>query len=145
MADFLFAETEMAAGKVDRLMQIFAARSAPNRQPPPFDDHKDLKRHIDAIDLGSVSWERLSVTYGGEKPLRTTPWMEKEYEVWFRDPRKLIHNMLSNTEFHGEFNYKPYQEFRNGKREWSDFMSGNWSWKVSVRPLIHPYLSIMSI
>lgn len=108
MAEFLFTDTEMAAGKVDRFMQIFAAHSAPDGRPPPFDGHEDLKRHIDAIDLNCVSWEQLSVNFSGKKPLQTPPWMKKEYEVWYRDPCEVVHNILANEDFHGKFDYRPY-------------------------------------
>jgi hypothetical protein len=46
------------------------------------------------------------------------------------DPQQLLHNMLANREFHGDFNYIPFREFDTKKRRhWRDFMSGNWAWK----------------
>ena len=37
--------------------------------------------------------------------------MEAEHEVWFRDPRLLVHNILANAEFNGEIDISPFQEY----------------------------------
>jgi hypothetical protein len=44
----------------------------------------------------------------------------------------VVHEMLSNPDFKKEFDYAPYREYRGGKQRWSDFMSGNWSWRQAV-------------
>ncbi|KAG2127159.1 uncharacterized protein EDB93DRAFT_1257267 [Suillus bovinus] len=42
-----------------------------------------------------------------------------------------MHNMLSNPDFEGEFDYAPLQEYdtSNGAHCFKDFMSGDWCWK----------------
>ncbi|KAH7903265.1 hypothetical protein BJ138DRAFT_1020917, partial [Hygrophoropsis aurantiaca] len=57
-------------------------------------------------------------------------WMHGEYEVWYRNPRELLRNQLSNPDFKGEFDYAPRRVFGDDdNRIWSDFMTGNWAWK----------------
>jgi hypothetical protein len=54
--------------------------------------------------------------------------------VWFRDPREIIQDMISNPDFKDEVDYSAKRVFgAAGKREWKDFMSGNWAWEQSVR------------
>jgi hypothetical protein len=60
--------------------------------------------------------------------------MTAEYDAWFQDPRVLIHNIISNPDFDGEFDYAPFQEHDTaGNHRFQNFMSGNWSWKQAVR------------
>jgi hypothetical protein len=57
----------------------------------------------------------------------------KEYEVWFRDPRTVVHNMLANPDFNDEFDYAPFRQFdEDGRREFKDYMSAGHSWKLAV-------------
>jgi hypothetical protein len=114
-------------------MDIWAAHCAPFNQPGPFDNDKEMKQRIDEIHLEEMPWKAYSVKYTGEAPLLKTPtWMKKAYEVWYRDPRQIVHNILANEDFDGEFDYTPFREMKDGKREWSDFMSGNWAWNQAV-------------
>ncbi|KAH7905400.1 hypothetical protein BJ138DRAFT_1138291 [Hygrophoropsis aurantiaca] len=56
--------------------------------------------------------------------------MHAEYGVWFRNPRELLRNQLSNPDLDGEFDYTPQRVYtEDNKWLWSDFMTGNWSWK----------------
>ncbi|KAG2114059.1 hypothetical protein BD769DRAFT_1673487 [Suillus cothurnatus] len=98
---------------------------------PPFTDHKDLHKVIDATQLGKVPWQCLSVQYAGECPEHDTLWMGKDYEVWYRDPRVVAHNMLANTTYKGEIDYVPFQEYDSLDEtcRWKDFMSGDWAWQ----------------
>jgi Plavaka transposase len=115
-------------------MDIWAAHSAPFNQSAPFDNDKELKQRIDEINLEKMPWSSYNVRYTGEVPLlRPSAWMKKTYEVWYRDPRQVVHNILANEDFNGEFDYTPFREMRDGKREWSDFMSGNWAWNQAVK------------
>ena len=124
----------MSAGDIDALLNIWAATLAPHNDHPLFSNHKDLYSTIDATPLGDVPWESFSLKYNGALPKRDIPpWMSSEYDVWFRDPRELIHNLISNPDFHGEFDYSPLREFDGDEnRRYQDFMSGNWAWKQAV-------------
>ena len=60
-------------------------------------------------------------------------WMTAEYELWYRDPRKVIHGIFSNPSLADGIDYVPYREFEDGTQRYGDFMSGNWAWEQCVR------------
>ena len=103
-------------------------------------NHSDLYDTIDATPLGDVPWDSFSMSYNGPLPESNVPsWMTAEFDIWFRDPRTVVRNMLSNPDFNGEFDEAPRYEFNmNGKREYQDFMLADWAWKQAVRRLPCP-------
>ncbi|KAG2126611.1 hypothetical protein DEU56DRAFT_872879 [Suillus clintonianus] len=107
-----------------------AATLAKHRDTPPFTDHKDLHNVIDATQLGDVPWQCFSVQYTGEHPEVVPPWMDDEFEVWYRDPREMAHNILANPTYKDEIDYVPFREYNalDDMRRWKDFMSGDWAW-----------------
>jgi len=62
--------------------------------------------------------------------------MTTEYQLWYRDPREVIRNLLANPDLADGLDYVPYHEFENGKRRYCDFMSGDWVWEQCVRTLL---------
>ncbi|KAG2082117.1 hypothetical protein BD769DRAFT_1633461 [Suillus cothurnatus] len=110
---------------------------------PPFADHKDLYNVIDATQLGDVPWQSFSVQYTGECPEVVPPWMNDEFEVWYRDPRAMAYNILANPTFKDEINYTPFHEYNASDNtcQWKDFMSGDWAWQqadtISKDPETH--------
>ncbi|KAJ3568913.1 hypothetical protein NP233_g5391 [Leucocoprinus birnbaumii] len=128
LADFLFSQEEMSAKKIDRLMDIL---STLYEQLPPFADHRELYSIIDSIKQGGVPWDSFTVQYNGPRPSDgepVPPWMEKGYEVWYRDPLKVMEEMISNPEFNNQIDYAPKWVLWKGKRQFGDVMSGNWAW-----------------
>ncbi|KAG1792118.1 uncharacterized protein BJ212DRAFT_1451172 [Suillus subaureus] len=103
---------------------------------PPFADHKDLHNVIDATQLGDVPWQCFSAQYTGERPEVVPPWMDEEFEVWYRDPCAMAHNILANPTYKDEIDYVPFCEYdaSDETRQWKDFMSGDWAWQQAVRP-----------
>ncbi|KAI0283466.1 hypothetical protein BC826DRAFT_1093834 [Russula brevipes] len=99
----------MSGNQIDELMEIWAAhqqaRYNDDETTPPFANARDLYNVIDATELSDVPWQASVVKYDGEKPANAPNWMSTPYEVWFRDP--LMHSK---------------------KRQFTDFMSGNWAW-----------------
>jgi Plavaka transposase len=96
----------MLARDIDCLMEIWAASNRNKNYSNPFVNHHMLYKSIDNISLGHVPWESFSTVYTGPKPLGIIlKWMEQKYEVHFHDLHKIIHNMLSNPDFNGEFDY----------------------------------------
>ena len=64
--------------------------------------------------------------------------MKAEYDVWFQNPRVLVHNILSNPDFESGFDYAPFQERTvNGVHRFCDFMSANWPWNQAVSSRYH--------
>jgi Plavaka transposase len=115
-------------------MELIAALLEDHEADPPIQDHDNLLSRIDEIKLGEVPWESFTARYDNEMPSEgpAPEWMTSDYEVFFRDPKQVIHNMLANPDFDGEFDYSPYQEFEDEKRRWTNFMSGNWAWKQAI-------------
>ncbi|KAL0060247.1 hypothetical protein AAF712_012957 [Marasmius tenuissimus] len=93
----------------------------PPTQPPTAKDWRPCN--------GAVPWEAFSVQYDGPRePGREAPWMEKEYMVYYRDPRQVLHRQLGDPDFVGEIETTPYESTgEDGKRQYQNFMSGNWA------------------
>lgn len=139
LSQLLFTEAEMSRRNVDNLFDLWAADVLRHGAKPPFADHRDLCEVIDSVKEGDVPWRSFKVNYNGERPTGKVPsWMNKSHEVWYRDPQLVLEKLLENPEFKDSFDYTPYQEFVDGKRRWSDFMSANWAWKQCVRIFIFP-------
>lgn len=134
LSDLLFRRAEMSNRNVDDLLDLWAADLG---KKAPFSDHKDLNNAIDSIKNGSSPWYTFNVEYDGVKPQDNVPkWMTEKFEVWHRDPREVISNLVGNTDFDGHFDYSPFREYQKNTRRWSDFMSGNWCWEQAVCNLI---------
>lgn len=140
-ADLLFTRDQMPAGKIDDLLKIWAATLAPHNDAPPFKDHNDLYSTIDATPLpgGDTEWKTFNLCYRGDEGAPDAPgadvpnWKNTKWDVWYRDPRQLIHNMLLNPNFRNEFDYAPHQEHDlDGNHRFHNMMSGNWCWRESV-------------
>jgi len=124
----------MSAGNINTLLQLWAASLAPHNEDPPFHSSKDLYDTIDSTTLGDVRWESFSVKYNNDLQNEDeVPWMKSEYDVWYRDPRTCIKNLLANPNFNNEFDYSPVQEYDSkGNHRWHDFMTGDWAWRQAV-------------
>ncbi|KAH9484630.1 hypothetical protein JR316_0004112 [Psilocybe cubensis] len=128
MAEFLFVEEEMSAGRIDRLSQILGA-NYPD-QDPPFANHSDMYACIDSIKQGNIPWTSFSVTYNGKLP-KDGPipeWMTQKYEVWFRNPLDVLEQQIGNPTYVGNIDYAPKRYYWNGKRRYRNLMSGQWAW-----------------
>jgi Plavaka transposase len=125
----------MSAGNIDQLMKIWASHGAEHGEKPPFLNHSDLYETIDAATIGDVPWQSFVTSYLDEIPQQgeVPPWMTAKHTVWFRDPRLLVHNILSNPDFKDMFDTSPYQEYNaKNNHRYHDFMSGNWAWRHAV-------------
>ncbi|KAG1843170.1 hypothetical protein F4604DRAFT_1596946 [Suillus subluteus] len=123
-----------------------AALLAKHDDNPPFADHKDLHKVIDATQLGDVPWQGFSVKYSGERPENVPSWMDDEYDVWYRDPRMMAHNILANPTYKKEIDYTPFREYdaADDTRRWKDFMSGDWAWQQAVSYFMYLYFYLTS-
>ncbi|EGO01102.1 hypothetical protein SERLA73DRAFT_159632 [Serpula lacrymans var. lacrymans S7.3] len=146
MAELLYKKVQMSGGDINALVDLWRASFIKNGladEDVPFANKDDLYRVIDSTSGSDVPWESFSLSYNGELPGEDPPeWMKQEFDVWFRSPRAIIQNMLSNRDFCGETNFMPYRKFsKKGEREYKDFMSGEWAWKqadkISVDPTTH--------
>lgn len=133
-ADFLYRRNQMSASDINFILNLWAASLAVHGDEPPFSSASHMYKTIDSTPLGDVPWESVSLQYGGAQPEDNIPsWMKEGYDIWFRDPRALVHNILSNPDFESEFDYVPFQERTvDGIHRFCDFMSANWAWKQAV-------------
>ncbi|THH07261.1 hypothetical protein EW146_g9372 [Bondarzewia mesenterica] len=130
LADFLFRQDQMPETHIDNLLGLWASSQKAGDEPP-FRNHTHLHSIIDSVTHGDLPWQSFSVQYTGALPEgEAPPWMLAHYDVWFRDPRGLVLNQLANPDFKDEIDYSPVQIFdRDGKRVWTHFMTGNWTWR----------------
>ena len=100
---------------LDKLFNIWEASLAPFDTTPPFTSLTDMYETNDSTLYGDVHWESLVICYNVDKDPSSNEvppaWKMVQYEGWFHDPWKLIHNIIANCSFNKEFNYAPYQEF----------------------------------
>jgi hypothetical protein len=124
----------MPATQIDILLKLWGATLAKHGDAGPFLDHRDLYATIDSIPFGDTPWESFNMAYSGDKPNDDVPsWMTTHHDVWFRNPRMLLHNLISNPDFDKGFDYVPFHEYDQfGNHRFQDFMSGNWAWKQAV-------------
>jgi hypothetical protein len=134
VADFLFRRNQMSAGDINSILSLWAASLAIHNDEPPFSNATDLYNTIDSTPLGDLAWESFSLQYNGTQPTSNVPpWMQAEYDVWFRDPQTLVKLLLSNPDFKSGFDYAPFQEYTtDGVHRFRDFMSANWAWHQAV-------------
>ncbi|KAG1856020.1 hypothetical protein DFJ58DRAFT_716121 [Suillus subalutaceus] len=133
LADYLFTKNQTPAHSIDHILNIWAASLIhAGSKSTIFSDHRSVYKAIDNTPLGDVKWESFTVKYTGDIPEEgAAPWMADSHEVWFRDPREVIRNMLANPDFAAEMDLRPYCEFatENDEHQWKDFMSGDWAYK----------------
>ena len=134
LAEVLYIKAHLSQGIVDQLLNLWSATLVPHEDLPPIVDHQDLHAQIDAIKLGNIPWNSYTAQYQWLRPEDgpTAKWMSTKYQLWFRDPRWVIHNILANSEFASGLDYTPHCDFQDGKRRYQDFMSGNWAWNQCV-------------
>jgi hypothetical protein len=136
-ADLLFTYQQMSAGNMNKLFNIWEASLVPFDAPPPFTNADDMYEIIDSTPYGDLRWQSFTIRYNlhNDPPSTKAPaaWKTAEYDGWFRDPCKLIRNMLANRGFDKEFDYVPYQEYDyKGQHRFHDVFSGNWCWHQVV-------------
>jgi hypothetical protein len=134
VADFLYRRNQMSGGDANFIFNLWAASLAAHNDTPPFANHTEMYETIDSTPIGDVSWESFTLEYDGVRPNDDIPsWMTKEYDAWFRNPRDLVHNIISNPDFDDKFDYGPLQEYTtDGVHRFQNVMSGDWCWKQAV-------------
>ena len=135
VTDFLYCCNQMSAGDIG----LWVASLAAHNNSPPFRNAKDMYNTIDTTALGYVPWQSFTLNYNGSQPEtlgpdgEEPPWTTANYNIWFHDPRLLVHKMIGNLEFKDDFDFTPYQEYSmDGQHRFEDFMSGDWAWKQAV-------------
>ena len=148
VADLLFQHVQMSGSHIDEILQLWTASLLeidPNASGP-FRNHWDLYETIDHSALVDNPWVSFTLSYGGERP-QTGPiptWMTTSTEIWYRDPRQLIHGIIGSPDFQDEIDYVPYHEYvgHENNHRFHDFFSGDWVWKQAVSTSIMTFMSL---
>ena len=127
----------MSAKDLDKLFNIWEASTVPFDSHPPFTSSSDMYETINSTPYGGIRWESFTIRYNlaNDPPSNEAPaaWKTAEYDGWFRDPHKLIRNIIANQSFDKEFDYSPYQEYDfEGQHRFHNLFSGNWCWREAV-------------
>ncbi|EMD30780.1 hypothetical protein CERSUDRAFT_78623 [Gelatoporia subvermispora B] len=111
-ADFLYTRNQMSAGHIDELFYLWAASMAKHKDSGPFGGHRPLYETIDLIPNGDISWQSITLNYKDKDQLpdQAPAWQKADYDVWYRDPKKIIKNMLANPDFKDEIDYAPIRD-----------------------------------
>jgi hypothetical protein len=128
----------MSTRNIDTLLDLWAATLLKHDDTPPFANHTDLFDTIDSTPLGDVPWQTFALNFSGEVPDGAPSWMTSAYDVWFRDPRLVVRNMIDNPDYGNQFDSAPTRTFDSkGYRQYQDFMTGDWVWEEAVCLLCH--------
>ncbi|KAM6489110.1 hypothetical protein JOM56_015424 [Amanita muscaria] len=127
-AELLYVKTRMSEGNIDSLMDLWNQTG-----DAPFSTHEDLYNAIDALSLGDIPWESFLVQYHDDEipdPNRPRPqWMSDVHEVFYRNPRLVVRDMLMNPDFNQGMDFAPHRVFdESDNRQYDNMMSGNWVW-----------------
>jgi Plavaka transposase len=102
----------MPAIQIDILLKLWGATLAKYGDAAPFSNYRDLYTIMNSIPFGDTPWELFNVVYTGDKPNRDAlSWMLANYDVWFRSPHTLLHNLISNPDFDKDSDYVPFHEY----------------------------------
>jgi hypothetical protein len=145
VADLLYRRAELSTSNIDLLLDLWAEslEALDAAQGAPFENHEQLYSTIDSSTLGDIPWQCLVTGISDDVDDNSPKWMRTEYEVWYRDPSEVVSAMLSNPDFDGQFDLRPYIDLdASGKRRWNNVMSGNMAWRHSVSILVSFVLSI---
>lgn len=112
-ADLLFTCDQMPSSKIDDLLKIWAATLALYNDLPSSKDHNELHSTINTIPLpgSDTEWKTFNLYHHSDNVGPNAPgddipnWKKMKWDVWYHNPCQLIHNMLLNPNFHGEFDY----------------------------------------
>ncbi|MGH7239750.1 MAG: hypothetical protein ACREHG_06745 [Candidatus Saccharimonadales bacterium] len=138
MAELLYKDIQMSAGHINNLIDLWAASLLKHGGLAPFKSHRDLYQMIDEAKIGDTPWSCFKVKHQGEIPADPPSWMTTDYDVWYRDPHKVIKNMVANTDFNGEMDTAPIRVYdKNGDRQYHNFMSGDWAWQQAVSIIVY--------
>ncbi|KAF8992099.1 hypothetical protein BDZ89DRAFT_1097399 [Hymenopellis radicata] len=128
VSEFLFRKVEMSQGDIDHLMELWDLSMKEHGGCAPFKDHDQMYQGIDDIPIGSAPWKCFVAPPPPDLPATAPEWKKQSYQIWYRDPDTVISNMLTNPDFAHEFDTAPYVHIGpDGKRRWSEFMSGNFA------------------
>ncbi|KAJ6475936.1 hypothetical protein C8R47DRAFT_1181557 [Mycena vitilis] len=129
-AHYHFVELQSSAGQINTALDLWAAQVLQYGAEPPWRTAQELYAAIDSIQHGDAPWKVYQIRYTGPRPPVPPKWMSETYELCTRNSRTVLHQQLANSDFEDKIDYAPYRQYdADGKRVWSNLMSGDWAWK----------------
>jgi len=151
LADLLYRRAELSTTNVEDLLELWARSLSVSGTgtPAPFKSCREMHKTIDSSMLGDSPWECLVSGPPDGVDDHAPEWKRMSYEVWYRNPDAVVSSMLDNPDFEEQFDLRPYIDLdADGRRRWSNVMSGNIAWRRSVSRAITiswgPYYVLMS-
>ena len=133
LADLIYHRAELSAANVNLLLQLWAQSTSQFDTPAPFDNRDAMHAFLDSSVLGDVPWQCLETIVPEGLDEGAPSWRRTPHEIWYCNPDTVVSAMLSNPDFQGQFDLRPYIDINaNGTRQWSNVMSGNVAWRRSV-------------
>ena len=106
---------------------IMALRTVRSKVPPEhFKSAYTLRNKVRLIDPGGIGDDQVlsKINYGTENSETTYYW---------RDPVKVVEDLLQNPTYRDDFIYTPSRLFgKSGKRIYSELHTEDWQWKLQV-------------
>jgi Plavaka transposase len=132
LADLLYRRAELSTTNVEDLLELWARSLSVSGTPAPFRSCREMHTFIDSSMLGDSPWQCLVSSPDGVDE-HAPGWKRMSYEVWYRNPDAVVSAMLDNPDFDGRFDLRPYIDLgADGRRRWSNVMSGNIAWRHCV-------------
>lgn len=117
----------MSGTDIDNLMKNWAAIHP--KEGGPFSSHGELYSKIDSIQDGDAPWKSKIIHHPNADSPDAPAWQVKKYVVWYRDPKAVIKNILSNSDFKDGIDYAPCKIYdKKQERNRRNFMSADWAW-----------------
>jgi hypothetical protein len=136
LADLLYRRAELSTTNVEDLLELWARSLSVSGTPAPFRSCREMHTFIDSSMLGDSPWQCLVSSPDGVDE-HAPGWKRMSYEVWYRNPDAVVSAMLDNPDFDGRFDLRPYIDLgADGRRRWSNVMSGNIAWRHCVSCVI---------
>ena len=142
LAEILYTTAPLSNNAINTLFNLWNAMLVPHNDTAPFTNHKDVHSTSDAIKLDNMLWQSYTARYNSLYPEDgpTPEWMNTDYQLWYCEPQKVIHSILTNPDLVDGIDYVLYREFENDNRCYCDFMSANWAWEQCVCIFLSFYL-----
>ena len=121
---------------INQLLRIWAAKNVidDTGTEPIYSTYDAMLQQIDDIPWGSAPWYTFKVRWNGPVAPSSPAWKRTEYLVHAQNPLQVSEIMLGTPDFKGKFHQAAFREFAaSGGPCYSDYMSGEWAWKESVR------------
>jgi Plavaka transposase len=133
LANLLYHRAEASASIIDDLLEIWEEVCIDSGTSSPLESHEEMHAIIDSSKLADVHWQCLQTEFTDPVDESAPAWMRTTYDVWYRDPERVVSMMLENPDFNGQFDLCPYIDLNaKGSRRWCNVMSGNIAWRHSA-------------